>query len=141
MNNTTSDIKESLSFAELKSICKDGKAYIYPFGPVGIVRMGTSLNSQIAMEASIRKFDGMSQMINFMLYHKGLIIYEIFKYNDSDLTYDLRYFSDRHSNDIRLTRIQYLYNRITDWRKRYKISMELRAAELPLKNYDTDYIL
>jgi hypothetical protein len=122
-----SEIRETLPYKSMQDICKRGKARLYPYGPVGITRMGVTKKSIIAMEAGARYFDTTDEIVTFMREHKGLVVYEIIKCKVPKIKYILRNFSNREYDYISLSPIMYLYNRITTW-KGYTKALNKRMA-------------
>ena len=116
-----SDISETLTYDELVPICKKGKAFIYPFGPVGIMRKGFTKKSRIAFEAGSQRFETIDDAVKFLKEHKGVLVYQCIKYKLPREQYIIRSFSNREYDYIKLNWLTYIWNNLTEWKlKKWK---------------------
>lgn len=100
------DVFNVWTISATKWLCKKGKGYHYPFGPVGL--LGRIFGKRFAMEAMSKKFESMDAIVNFMKDNRGLVVYQVIE-NTVHETYLLRYFvSD--GNMVRISLINYIYN-------------------------------
>jgi len=124
------EISETLTYKELLSICKITKSFIWPFGPVGLMRTGFTRKSRIAFEAGAQRCGTMDDIINFLKERKGILVYQCIKYKLPNERYIIRFFSNRDCKYIKLNVITYLWNRMTDWKTGFKKIKEIKNENM-----------